>query len=233
MSEEDEGKTKKRFYVIQEIISTEATYVERLKLTLEQFAQPLKALKILDKRDLCEQFDGLEQVYNLHSKHIIDGSTSQNLKFVELFEDVARNHQIYIDYLVNYENAMQRRSSLLTNNRKFSDFIESVEKNPIMHNQKLEAMLIMPVQRIPRYRLLMEQLLKYTPETHPDFFVLQQALTVILSMAESNNEAIRARENKNKMMEIMMTIEPTTRMDLLEDRNRRFVMEATLLRQCR
>lgn len=233
MSEEEEGITKKRFYVIQEIITTEATYVERLKLTLDQFAAPLKALKILDKRDLCEQFDGLEQVYNLHAKHIIDGSTSQNLKFVDLFEDVARNHQVYSDYLVNYENAMQRRSSLLTNNRKFSDFIETIEKNPIMQNQKLEAMLIMPVQRIPRYRLLMEQLLKYTPETHPDFSVLQQALTVILTLAESNNEAIRARENKNKMMEIMMTIEPTTRMDLLEDRSRRFVMEATLLRQCR
>eukprot|EP01034_Spumella_vulgaris_P022072 gene22072-28167_t len=48
-----------------------------------------------------------------------------------------------------------------------------------------------------------------------------------------NNEAIRARENKTKMMSIMMQIEPRSRIDLLDDSQRMFIKDAPLLRQCR
>jgi hypothetical protein len=128
---------------------------------------------------------------------------------------------------------MQRRAHLLIYNRKFSDFIEKTEKDPRLQNQKLEAFLILPVQRIPRYRLLLEQLLKYTPEDHPDYPIVKEALNKICELAMYNNEAIRARENMNKIMEIMMQIEPTSRVDLLAEKDRRFVKEAPLQRQCR
>lgn len=233
MTEVEDPKIKKRGYVIQEILTTENTYVQRLKLTIDVVVNQIKALKILGEKDISEQFDGLVEIYNLHCKHSLEGISVQNLKFIHLFEDIANNCDVYSKYLVNYEPAMQRRSHLLTTNRKFSDFVAQVEKDPVMQAGKLESLLILPVQRIPRYRLLMEQIIKYTPEDHPDFQVLHRVLDVIASTCNYNNEAIRARENKNKMMEIMMQIEPTTRVDLLEDMNRRFIMEATMQRQCR
>src|SRR5690242_13778022 len=39
----------------------------------------------------------------------------------------------------------------------------------------LQAYLIMPVQRIPRYKLLLEDLLKKTEETHPDYLNIKKA----------------------------------------------------------
>lgn len=232
-SQGEDPTAKKRFYVIQEILSTELTYVTRLKLTIDVVYGQMKAQNILDKKDLSLQFDGLDQIYQLHARHSLDGTTSQNLKFLSLFEDIASNCDIYSQYLANYEPAMQRRGALLTKNRRYSDFVSTLEKDPILQGATLESLLILPVQRIPRYRLLMEQLIKYTPETHPDFSILQNALATISLTAQYNNEAIRARENKEKILQIMLLIEPTTRVDLLEDINRRFVMEATLLRQCR
>lgn len=227
------GENKKRGFVIQEIIATETTYLQRLKFAIEYVIKPLKEIKILSEEDVVKQFNFLESIYNLHNEHRIDGSDSQNLKFVELFDAIGHNIQCYSDYLVNYEPAMQRRAHLLIYNRKFADFIEKVEKEPHLQGQKIESLLILPVQRIPRYRLLLEQLLKYTPEDHVDYQVVQSALENICALAMYNNEAIRARENLNKMMEIMMSIEPTSRMDLLAEKGRKFIKEGPLQKQCR
>jgi hypothetical protein len=227
------SKPNKRFYVIQEIISTELTYVERLRITLDCIVSPIKSMKILSPEDIANQFDCLEEIYHLHTRNPIDGSASQNLKFIDLFNDISANLRTYSNYLVNYEPAMQRRGHLLISNRRFSDFLEKQEKDPILQSQSLESLLILPVQRIPRYRLLLEQLLKYTPDNHPDYPIVKDALEKICDLAMYNNEAIRARENKNKIMSIMMQLEPTTRVDLLDIKDRKFIKEGSLLRQCR
>ncbi|RYG64547.1 hypothetical protein EON64_13770, partial [archaeon] len=230
--EELEKQAKKRTYVIQEIISTELTYIERLKMAIDHIVTPLRGLKVLDQADISGQFGCLERIYELHSRNSVSGSTSQNLKFVELFNDMSMNFHYYTDYLVNYEPAMQRRGHLLTSNRRFADFILKVEKDPLL-GQSLESLLILPVQRIPRYRLLLEQLLKYTPESHSDYNIVKNALDKICDLASYNNEAIRVRENKNKIMSVMMQIDPTYRIDLLGDRDRKFIKDALLLKQCR
>jgi hypothetical protein len=227
------GENKKRGYVIQEIITTESTYLQRLKLAIECFIKPLKETRILSEEDVIKQFNFLEMIYSLHNTNSIDGSVSQNLKFIQLFDAIAQNVSCYSDYLINYEPAMQQRGHLLISNRRFAEFIEKVEKDPILQGQKVESLLILPVQRIPRYRLLLEQLLKYTEEDHTDFPIVKDALDKICTLAMYNNEAIRARENMNKIMEIMMQIQPTNRVDLLEEKQRRFIKEGLLLRQCR
>ena len=43
----------------------------------------------------------------------------------------------------------------------------------------LPAFLICPVQRLPRYLLILRDLQKCTPEDHPDYLHLQEALTLI------------------------------------------------------
>jgi hypothetical protein len=227
------GENKKRGFVIQEIITTESTYLERLKFAVEYVIKPLKEQRILSEEDAVKQFNFLESIFRLHSENRIEGSASQNLKFIQLFDAIAQNVKCYSDYLVNYEPAMQRRAHLLIYNRKFSEFIEKVEKDPHLQGQKLESLLILPVQRIPRYRLLLEQLLKYTPEGHEDFHTVNSALDKICALAMYNNEQIRARENLNKMMEIMLSIEPTSRIDLFSENDRKFIKEGTLLKQCR
>lgn len=42
-----------------------------------------------------------------------------------------------------------------------------------------DSFLVEPVQRIPRYRLLLEELLKCTAETHSDYQNIVEALTLV------------------------------------------------------
>jgi hypothetical protein len=50
----------------------------------------------------------------------------------------------------------------------------------------LKSVLIKPVQRILKYPLLLQELLKNTSETHPDKVTLQQAIHVMNEVAQVN-----------------------------------------------
>lgn len=72
----------------------------------------------------------------------------------------------------------------------------------------LQSFLIMPIQRIPRYILFLEDLKKKTPESHPDSKELANAIEKTRKMADSMKYAfafavcaidtlVQRRANKN------------------------------------
>jgi FYVE, RhoGEF and PH domain containing 3 len=63
----------------------------------------------------------------------------------------------------------------------------------------LESLLIQPVQRIPRYRLLFAELIKYTPKDHPDYAPSAKALRKIEEVAIYVNESVRDKENQERL----------------------------------
>lgn len=57
----------------------------------------------------------------------------------------------------------------------------------------------MPVQRIPRYKLLLTELLKYTPEDHSDYQDLAAAVSLVSGVVNSINEDIKRQEKRFKV----------------------------------
>lgn len=55
---------------------------------------------------------------------------------------------------------------------KCAKFIENQESRPEVQN-KLSALLIGPIQRVPRYKLLLTQLVELTTENESGFSLLQ------------------------------------------------------------
>lgn len=53
------------------------------------------------------------------------------------------------------------------------------------------AFLITPVQRIPRYKLLLQDFLKHTPDAHPDHPNLTKAFDMVAQIANYVNEVLR------------------------------------------
>lgn len=64
------------------------------------------------------------------------------------------------------------------------------------------SLLINPIQRIPRYVLLLRELIKYTPPTHPDFPLLQSSLNGIKESADLINERKRVAESNGNILRI-------------------------------
>ena len=60
----------------------------------------------------------------------------------------------------------------------------------------INSYLVLPIQRIPRYVMLLEQMYKYTPETHPDHDDLGQVVVDIRDVADYVNDKKRAAESQ-------------------------------------
>lgn len=63
----------------------------------------------------------------------------------------------------------------------------------------IESLLINPVQRIPRYTLLLEDLWKNTPSTHPDDENLLKAITFVKKVAAHVNLSVAKNQNFDKL----------------------------------
>ena len=93
----------------------------------------------------------------------------------------------------------------------------------------LPAYLIMPVQRVPRYILFARDLLKSTPQWHPDAPLLRSALGVLEEQTarinQSKKEHERAITMRSKLSQIVSSDGDDAAQDLLAD-GRYFLMEA-------
>lgn len=74
---------------------------------------------------------------------------------------------------------------------KFAAIVAEAEASPSFKGLQLNSFLVLPVQRVPRYKLLLENLLKYTPEDAPEYADVQAALNLVAEAAIHNNEMIR------------------------------------------
>ena len=85
-----------------------------------------------------------------------------------------------------------------------------MENDPKTNFMDLESFMIMPIQRIPRYVLLLQDLLKYTSETHPDYSSIKSALEKCKEMAEKINKSNKDWENLMKVIAIQQKLDPPT-----------------------
>jgi len=76
----------------------------------------------------------------------------------------------------------------------FNQFLQIARYMPQLENKSLDDLLIMPVQRVPRYKLLLTELYEKTPKTHGDHKDLNQALNMTNKLALSINESTRQAE---------------------------------------
>lgn len=95
--------------------------------------------------------------------------------------------------------------ALRKSRKDFEAFISQQERLPHVC-RKLEALLIVPIQRVPRYRLLLTELVAHTEETEEEYNVLSAALKQVEAVAHHINEQIREQENMQRMIRIQRSL---------------------------
>lgn len=75
----------------------------------------------------------------------------------------------------------------MAGNQQFKEFIDNVLKFPEFKNLEFSSYLIKPVQRLPKYVLLLKDLLKNTPNDHIDFKNIKKCLDLFMKVNEENN----------------------------------------------
>ncbi|CDZ96787.1 Invasion-inducing protein TIAM1/CDC24 and related RhoGEF GTPases [Phaffia rhodozyma] len=92
--------------------------------------------------------------------------------------------------------------SLTTTQRKrIKAFIKRAKQHPRHTQISLDAYLLLPVQRIPRYRMLLSDLMKCTPpQTTQAYDVLEDAFKEMASLASCMNEEKRDAESRQRLV---------------------------------
>jgi hypothetical protein len=119
----------------------------------------------------------------------------------EIFFKFAPIFKSYASYCNNYDN-VDSKIRELQKNKQFSEFLKTQRTSKPARGYDLLSLLIMPIQRIPRYNLLLKELLSNTSKLHRDYEYLQKGLDAIKSTADYVNQRMKDFENQLRVTEI-------------------------------
>lgn len=210
------AKPLARLNILKEIIQTEEQYVTSLSALAEAYQKPLESNpKLLSKSDCQKIFS------HLNSIRQVNGRLLQELKnhwdedhsgkkpthtLGEIFVRFAPFLKTYSIYAAQFDTICELIREQKTKNKKLFEFLTTQQKSKESLGYDINSLLIMPIQRIPRYKLLLTDLLKNTSQYHRDYPNLQKGLQEISNVANFVNEKIREHERGEKMKEIAFSI---------------------------
>jgi hypothetical protein len=185
---------EKRDWVLREIVSTEKTFVDSLKILDAWFMTPLKSYDIMPEQSWTTIFKHVELVISINTPFLYDleifirqtdSGASTTLNIPEIFQKHMQSFRLYSRYINNYPKALQELIAS-RKNPVFKKWEEDISKEMFTKNFRtinIQSYLILPVQRIPRYSLLLDDLLKETPGYHAEHTTLRAAAKEIKQIA--------------------------------------------------
>ncbi|XP_078409887.1 breakpoint cluster region protein isoform X1 [Cetorhinus maximus] len=214
-----------RKWVLSGILASEETYLNHLEALLLPM-KPLKAAATTSQPVLTNQqietiFFKVPELYEIH-KEFYDGlfprvqQWSHHQCVGDLFQKLASQLGVYRAFVDNYEVAVETAEKCCQANTQFSEISENLKvrstKDLKDQNTKnsLEALLYKPVDRVTRSTLVLHDLLKHTPASHPDHPLLQDALRISQNFLSSINEEITPRRQS-------MTVKKGEHRQLMKD----------------
>ena len=99
--------------------------------------------------------------------------------------------QIYSEYANNYDDAIALYYKLMDDSPAFHAFVRAAKQTAGLD---LASYLIMPIQRLPRYMLLLQSLRQATPPMHPDAPSVQR----LCARARAVVDDINTRKRRHK-----------------------------------
>jgi len=154
----------------------------------------------------------------------LESTTPKHWKVGDIFLQMADFLKMYTVYVSNQDIAMQALTKIKENSSMIA-WLRDIEKNPQLNGLTLRDFLVKPVQRICRYPLLIEQLIRYTRNSHVDYSQLTAALAKMEAIAKYVNEAKRHEENITKVVEIQQML---TGCENLVTPTRKYIREGDL-----
>ncbi|KAJ1867807.1 hypothetical protein LPJ78_000679 [Coemansia sp. RSA 989] len=222
MASDVAGMLSRRAQIAAEILDTEKTYVAGLALIEKLFVTPLLASAqqpspILTRKEVRQLFANFPDIITL-SKELLaqldarlgasaepawDAATG---RVGDIFLRMAPFMKMYSLYLRNFRSALADISTWLGSNSAFAQFVQQTSARPECRGLTFQSYLLLPVQRIPRYKLLLEDMQRYTPQQHVDYASIGSALRMIADVADFVNENIEEHEMALSMIEIQRAL---------------------------
>jgi len=237
ISQKTDSNENKRTMVAREILATEKSYIASLKKLLDFYVLPLTTgnIPIVEQSEKMQMFGNIEEIMGLAQSFYAAlqkklSVWGPNSTMGDTFKTHAMFFKIYVIYTNAYREGISAVQKLFAENE---DAARVVKKAQVAGCPDISSLMINPIQRLPRYVLLLKELRKRTSDDHPDARLLEGALADIQVVADHVNETLRQHEDNAKILEIQSALW-TTRLGgvpvTLLAPGRSFVKEGKLLK---
>ncbi|EPY73279.1 FYVE, RhoGEF and PH domain-containing protein 1 [Camelus ferus] len=216
---------QKVFHIANELLQTEKAYVSRLHL-LDQVNGPSGMLGHQDLvfcARLLEEarnrssfpadvvhgiFSNICSIYCFHQQFLLPElekrmeEWDRYPRIGDILQKLAPFLKMYGEYVKNFDRAVELVNTWTERSTQFKVIIHEVQKEEACGNLTLQHHMLEPVQRIPRYELLLKDYLLKLPHGSPDSKDAQKSLELIATAAEHSNAAIRKMERMHKLLKV-------------------------------
>ncbi|KAM9973831.1 hypothetical protein ACTFIW_010964 [Dictyostelium discoideum] len=223
--------------ITDEILKTETDYVKNLNICIKFYMEPLLQKEIISKEQSRMIFSDIIIIYNFGKTFLeeLEKRCGNNWKIYtklsDMFLSISSFLKVYSSYVENYDNSIAAIKDLKKNSDKFNSMMNEVNNRSETGGSEIDSFLILPIQRVPRYFLLLTELVKNTWTDHPDYQPLKEAVEKIKSIATFLNERKRKVENFQKFTEILSNLVGKSIPNNLFQPSRFFIKEFLFLNQ--
>lgn len=205
---------RERQQLAEELVSTEKSYLKGLKSLVKGVIKRLDAYEALGKPLVPKDqtgamFVNIADIYDLNNRLYQDlKKLSHNGRL--LTSDLPKALLLYTPFFKMYTSYVNRHDEALKAikvNKTKPDFAFFVSHCEAVEGGQLENFMIMPVQRIPRYLLLLKGIIKLTGEDKEEFPGLNKALEQVSKVAAEINDSFAKREARARVVEVHNHVE--------------------------
>ncbi|XP_051917613.1 FYVE, RhoGEF and PH domain-containing protein 4a isoform X2 [Hippocampus zosterae] len=210
-TEQKETNEQKLYKIASELLHTEQAYVTRLDLLDQEFCAKLteEAMKGTFPVDVVKNiFSNISSINTFHSQFLLPdlekrmGEWESMPRIGDILQKLTPFLKMYAEYVKNFDKAMELLKQWSDRSPQFKSIIQEIQSQEACGNLTLQHHMLEPVQRVPRYEMLLKDYLKKLPQDDPDRRDAEKSLEIIATAATHSNSAIRKSENLKKLMEI-------------------------------
>uniref|UniRef100_UPI0037E7E384 proto-oncogene vav-like n=1 Tax=Semicossyphus pulcher TaxID=241346 RepID=UPI0037E7E384 len=201
----------KRECCLQEIRQTEEKYSDTLESILQHFMKPLE--RFLQPQDIETIFINVQDLAHTHRTLLEEVRTSiltygaRNL--YQVFLNYKERLLLYGRYCSQVETATKHLDKLSMGREDIRMKLEECSKRANSGRFSLRDLLMVPMQRVLKYHLLLQELTKHTTDT-ADKENLRTALDAMRDLAQCVNEVKRDNEIMRQITSFQLSIENMT-----------------------
>ncbi|KAI9023830.1 hypothetical protein CLU79DRAFT_718594 [Phycomyces nitens] len=189
--------------VVIEFLETERKYVQDLE-TLQNYMREAQIQDVLPRDTLHHLFGNLNALVDFQRRFLIQlednaDRAPQEQRFGNMFIQLEEAFAVYEPFCANFQRA---QDLVLQEGNKLQRLADIL--NPVY---ELPSMLIKPVQRVCKYPLLMQEIVKGTPEDWKYSDEMKAGHAAIQRIASNVNETKRCQENELIVEDLKRRIE--------------------------
>uniref|UniRef100_A0A8V5GPS6 Uncharacterized protein n=1 Tax=Melopsittacus undulatus TaxID=13146 RepID=A0A8V5GPS6_MELUD len=223
----------KRQDVIYELIQTEIHHVRTLKIMGSVFRKAMLEELQLDPASVHRIFPCVDELSQIHERFLaqllerrresLAQDSNKNFVINRLGDILVSQfsgssaeqlRKVYSEFCSKHTKAVKEYKDLLARDKRFQQFIRRMARSPLLRRHGVPECILLVTQRITKYPVLIERILKNSKDNEGDSVDLSRALRLVKELISSINEEVHECEMNARLWDVYRRVDGRAKVQL-------------------